>query len=382
MAIAAGGAHSLAVKRDGTVWAWGRNLEGQLGIGNQTAHFTPIQVPGLSGIASVRAGYSFSLALRTDGTATGTLWMWGNNDFGQIGDGTTATRYSAISQQSNVVAFTGGTVDAGAVLADGVGRTWGANFHGAAGDGTSNQAKYSPVVVNTLTNLQTLVIGDSHTLGLTTDGVVWSWGYDFYNEVSHEWSTSSQPNQPNPEPVVGVPAGVIIAIASGQWHSLALSRDGTIWAWGDNQFGELGDGTQNTKLRPIQVPNFSVGDETWLTGDPDGDGLPTWRELLLGTDPLNADTNGDGIPDGVAIAASISATNLDMDGDGVPNAVERARGTDPFRADSDGDGVADGVDAFPLDPTRWQAPAANPNDHTPPTITLIEPTSAVPIPPV
>ena len=135
------------------------------------------------------------------------------------------------------------------------------------------------------------------------------------------------------------------------------------------------------RTRPVQIASFSLGDETWLTADPDGDGLTTARELELGTDPLNADTNGDGVLDGAEISAGLSATNLDMDGDGLPNAIERAQGTDPFRADTDGDGVADGVDAFPLDPTRSQAPAPDPNDHTAPTITLIEPTNAVPIPP-
>jgi hypothetical protein len=136
------------------------------------------------------------------------------------------------------------------------------------------------------------------------------------------------------------------------------------------------------RTRPVKIPAFSLADETWLTADPDGDGLPTWRELELGTDPLNPDTNGDGILDGAEVAAGLSPTNLDMDGDGVPNAVERAQGTNPFRADTDGDGVADGVDAFPLDPARWQALTSDPNDQTAPTITLIEPTSAVPIPPL
>jgi len=100
------------------------------------------------------------------------------------------------------------------------------------------------------------------------------------------------------------------------------------------------------------------------------------RKLLDSSPSGNADTNGDGIPDGVAIKSGISATNLDMDGDGVSNAVELARGTDPFLADTDGDGVNDGQDCFPLDPSRWQCPAPDPNDHTPPTITLQEPTNA------
>ena len=100
------------------------------------------------------------------------------------------------------------------------------------------------------------------------------------------------------------------------------------------------------------------------------------EESALGTDGRKADTNGDGIPDGAALKAGISATNADMDGDGASNAVEASKGTDPFITDTDGDGVADGTDAFPLDPTRSEAPASNPSDVTPPILTLQEPTNA------
>jgi hypothetical protein len=132
----------------------------------------------------------------------------------------------------------------------------------------------------------------------------------------------------------------------------------------------------------VTVPGFAVGDESVVTGDPDGDGLPTYLELELGTDPANADTNGDGLLDGAAVRSGHSATNLDMDGDGLSNATERLRGLDPFRVDSDGDTVGDATDAFPLDPTRTTAPSPDPNDHTPPVITLTEPLNAIPIPPL
>jgi hypothetical protein len=114
--------------------------------------------------------------------------------------------------------------------------------------------------------------------------------------------------------------------------------------------------------------------------DSDGDGLLDWKERELGGGPNNPDTNGDGIWDGAAYAAGISLTDADMDGDGVSNTQEIAQGTDPFNPDTDGDGVNDGQDAFPLDPTRWDAPAPDPNDQTPPVITLDEPTHATLLP--
>ncbi len=125
---------------------------------------------------------------------------------------------------------------------------------------------------------------------------------------------------------------------------------------------------------------FSYLHDKYGLGDSDGDGLPDWKEREIGTDPYNADTNGDGIPDGIEYSMGISATNLDMDGDGLTNAQELVLGTNPFLADTDGDGVPDNQDAYPLDPTRWQAPTPDPNDYTPPVITLIEPVDAVLLP--
>lgn len=122
---------------------------------------------------------------------------------------------------------------------------------------------------------------------------------------------------------------------------------------------------------------FDAAAKWAAASDPDGDGLSSFREHQLGTDPLNADTNGDGVPDGAEVGMGKDPTNTDMDGDGLSNSVELQKGTDPFNPDTDGDGVFDGTDCFPLDSTRNQCPSADPNDHTPPTVTLGEPTDAV-----
>jgi hypothetical protein len=112
--------------------------------------------------------------------------------------------------------------------------------------------------------------------------------------------------------------------------------------------------------------------------DPDNDGLDGDEELAIGTDPNNWDSNGNGLADGPEYFAGYDPINQDTDGDGVSNAEELTLGTDPFLADTDHDGVLDGEDAFPLDPTRWDPPGSgDPNDHTPPTITLIEPAGAI-----
>jgi hypothetical protein len=142
---------------------------------------------------------------------------------------------------------------------------------------------------------------------------------------------------------------------------LALRADTSIREWGTGN--QLADG-------------LTLGNGSSATEDPDEDGLTNQEEWALGTDPYEADTNGDGIVDGAAAASGESALEPDMDGDGVLNTVEIAQGTDPFNPDTDGDGVNDGADAFPLDPTRTTAPSPDPNDTTPPAITLEEPTNA------
>ena len=179
-----------------------------------------------------------------------------------------------------------------------------------------------------------------------------------------------------PSRVAGAGTDVVVAKA-GKDFSVAARRNGAVWAWGFNTYGQFGDGTTTLSATPVQVPGFSLTNADWLSGDPDGDGLTTYRELQLGTDPLNPDTNGDAVPDGAEVAGGLSPTNLDMDGDGLANPVEIADGTSPFRADTDGDGVGDGQDAFPLDSSRSQGPQPTPGDTTPPTIILVYPRGAI-----
>jgi hypothetical protein len=161
---------------------------------------------------------------------------------------------------------------------------------------------------------------------------------------------------------VRLTSGNLVDVDAGGGLLLALRADTSILEWSPNQV--VANGT-------------FLGNSSGVNDDPDADGLTNAEEWNLGTDPLRADTNGDGISDGAAVASGLSPTNPDMDGDTVLNGAEIAQGTDPFNADTDGDGYSDGADAFPLDPTRWQAPSGTPGDTTPPVITLTEPTNAM-----
>ena len=377
VAIAAGEQHSLAVKKDGSLWSWGLNNSGQLGDGTQNGRLTPGVVSAVTGVAAVAAGAAHTLALKTDGATSGTVWTFGLNDFGQLGDGSTAPwRGTPIATLAAAIVLGAGKDHSLAVGSNGGVWAWGSNDMGKLGDGTLTNRSVA-VPVQEFESPATVEGSDLHSFALKT-GRVWGWGNDALSAIWDMAGHSTAIKLPTPAPTAG---SDVVAVTAGAAHAVAARRDGTIWAWGLNTNGQLGDGTTTERLVGVKVPNFSLTTADWLTGDQDGDGLATWRELEAGTDPRNADTNGDGLLDGAAVTSGQSATNTDMDGDGVANAVERTNGTDPFRVDSDGDTVNDATDAFPLDPSRWLPLQPTPGDTTPPIIVLIYPSSAILIPP-
>jgi hypothetical protein len=129
----------------------------------------------------------------------------------------------------------------------------------------------------------------------------------------------------------------------------------------------------------VPLPDLNLVDNAGLADDIDGDGLNGWGEFQHGCDPIVFDTNGDGIGDGTSVGLGLSCSNPDLDGDGLRNSDEIKLGTSPWDADSDGDFSLDGTDCAPLDPSRWEC-LIDPEDTTPPIITILEPADATPLP--
>ncbi|MFO1001954.1 MAG: Ig-like domain-containing protein [Planctomycetaceae bacterium] len=247
-AIATVSDHNLALLANGTVRSWGLNGNSQLGEGTTINRTTPVEVSGLSGVTAIAAGYYHSVALRSDGT----LRSWGWNGHGQLGDGTTSNRTTpvAVSGLSSVTAIAAGISHNMALRTDGTVHSWGYNNDGELGDGTT-ASRFTPVMVNGLSGVTAITAGDGHCLALRSDGTVRSWGWNFKGQLG-DGTTS---NRLTPVAVTGLTG--VTAIDAGGLHSVALRSDGTVRSWGRNLEGQLGDGTTTDRLTPVTVTGLT-----------------------------------------------------------------------------------------------------------------------------
>ncbi len=250
--ISMGCYHGLALKADGTVWAWGANGGGQLGDGTTANRTTAARVPGLDHVVAVSAGSGHCLALKADGT----VWAWGVNQFGQLGDGTTTNRLSPVpvTGLANSVWVEAGYVHSLALTAAGGLKAWGLNQAGALGDGTTTNRANPVDVLGLSSGVKGMSAGFFFSVAVTTGGAVKAWGANAYGELGDGTTTY----HPQPVNVTGLDGG-ITAVSAGNRHVLALTSTGGVKAWGGNQSGELGDGTSTDRWTPVDVPGLSTG---------------------------------------------------------------------------------------------------------------------------
>ncbi|MBV9739596.1 MAG: hypothetical protein JOZ30_08150 [Hyphomicrobiales bacterium] len=239
-AVAAGNRHSLALKSDGTLWAWGNNLEGQLGNGTKVNAAAVVQVRGLSDVAAVAAGMGHSLASRNDGT----VWAWGYNDDGELGDGTRKAHLTPaqIPGLLDVRAIAAGSHHSLALKNDGTVWMWGGQASGGFGQSTT------PRRVKGLSQIAAISAGGWYSLALKQDGTVWAWGV-----IADADQDDDTMNAIIKKPVQVHGLTNVVRVAAGMWHSLAIEKDGTTWAWGRNYSGALGDGTQANRASPVRA---------------------------------------------------------------------------------------------------------------------------------
>lgn len=265
--VAAGHEHSLALLADGSVWAWGWNEYGQIGsnapFGVGRAHsVTPVRVAGLpQSVSAIAAGGQFSLALLEDGT----VMAWGNNRFGQLGNGE-ATGEGAnpvpvlIPGLVNVISIAASGSHVLALLGDGRVMAWGNNTHAQAGidPGAEDDAAYrpyivSPVLVAGLVDVRAIAAGQVHSLALLADGKVMAWGAREYGELGD--GIIDPPYRPEPG-LVQLPAGITHIASSGSEHSIAVETDGSIWMWGGN-FNRQIDDDKEDRPTPVRLSRLA-----------------------------------------------------------------------------------------------------------------------------
>lgn len=239
---------SMALRQDGTVWTWGANENGQLGIGTTTNVNAPAQVAGLSGIKAISGGLAYhGMALSENGT----VWTWGKNDNGELGNGTTIQQNAPVmvTGLSDVKAIAAGGYYSLALKSDGTVWAWGVNGSGELGDGTTTD-RFVPVQVDGLTDVIAIAAGGSHSLAVKQDGTVWAWGSNTYGTLGDGTRTHRT------RPVQVRNLQHIVAVAGGGYHSLAVDRAGNVWSWGDNSRKQLGLSSNVSSLIPVPVPGI------------------------------------------------------------------------------------------------------------------------------
>ena len=270
--VAAGYSHTAAVTKDGDLYMWGYNNYGQLGVYSNADSKIPIKVNNSSStlpeksVKYVALGYYHSAAITKDGS----LYIWGCNSYGQLGDGTTTDRYTPIKIMDNVASVSLGDYHSAAVTKDGSLYMWGYNYRGRLGDGTTT-GRYTPVKI--MDNVASVSLGSGHSAAITKDGSLYMWGYNYYEQLGDGTTTDRY-----------TPVKIMDNVASvslGDFYSAAITKDGSLYMWGNNGYGQLGDGTTAKKTRPQRVASnvqsVELGNIHTTVISKDG-GLYTWGD--------------------------------------------------------------------------------------------------------
>lgn len=354
--VASGGmAHTLALKSDGSVWAWGSNESGQLGrSGDVTESKLPVKIEGLTAV-SITAGYNFSAALENDGNVivwgggsakptpvadldnvtaisagqtdmlalkydgsvwqwtvgsgsrpklvtglqkiaaisagggqflalsiTGQVWCWGRNDQGQLGLGDTTDRSEPVhmSRLADIVDIAAGYTHSLAVSFDGKVYAWGSNTYGQLGDSTLKSSSI-PVAVRSLGKIRQVSAGADTSMALADNGSIYTWGYGEYGQLG---SGNSEMTRTTPTTISSGTVGTTVFITSGLYHNMMVTSSGSMYTWGRNKNGQLGNG-RNTNSEALQYTvNLAIVGGAYKTGNysiNNLQGLHSWSETEI-----------------------------------------------------------------------------------------------------
>lgn len=343
-----GNGHVIATDREGKIWVWGYNNYGQLGLGHTNTVVAPTELSrpsGMSEVIDVEASIYSCYAV----DSTGKVWSWGYNSNGRLGDGTITPRNTpvAVSLTTGMPAIRSISSTDGHALAlgtDGTLWSWGYNGYGQLGNGNSSSS-YMPVFVSSGFSLGTKIsAGAYHSMLISQTGQVWCWGRNGYGQLGNGTITNSY------TPVLSSAVtdwNSLIMISAGKYHSLALKADGSLWSWGYNYYGQLGHGNTSSLMVPTKLLNLKLcQDDTDLDGMSD-----SWEKFYFGN--LSQIASGVYTAGGgtnlIAYSKGLNPLIIDNDKDGLPDVTELASGLDPLDwTDASGDADGDRI------PNLWE----------------------------
>ncbi len=250
--VCAAGLGSFAVKTNGTLWAWGYNVNGTLGTGTTNSVLTPMQVGTDTNWKTITGSYYVTFGIKTDGT----LWGWGINSYGQLGNGTTTPSLVPvqIGLDTDWKSIAGNTDVTFGLKNDGKLYGWGKPDYGQFNSGSIPNVSLVPIRIGVDSDWNSIAAGEFHIMALKNTGTLWGWGSNFYGQVG------AYPFQAQfSSPVKITDASNWVSVFAGFTDSFAIKSDGTLWAWGRNQFGELGGGVNYT----IHFPMLIGTDTDW-----------------------------------------------------------------------------------------------------------------------
>jgi alpha-tubulin suppressor-like RCC1 family protein len=254
--VSCGYDHTAAIKSDGSLWTWGYNAKGQLGRDTNKLSSGPAQI--MNKVSAVSCGSYFTAAIKTDGS----LWTWGDNSMGQLGNGTQNSSYTPAKIMDNVIAVSCGAGYAAAIKSDGSLWLWGTNSSGQLGNGLVGNARdknntlcqTTPVMV--MEDVISVSCSDNNTAAVTSDGSLWLWGNNTYSQLG---SPKTYNETVNGEPTQTVPVEVmddVVTVSCGYDFTAVVKTDGTLWTWGSNRYGQLGNGGVGNRT-------YTAGTHTW-----------------------------------------------------------------------------------------------------------------------
>lgn len=274
--VSAGRDFNIAIDNNGSLWAWGFNVRGQLGLGDTTDRYTPIQIMPGTTWKKVSAGFSHTLAISVDGS----LWVWGDNTWGELGNGAAGGYIhtpTMVDPYTDWVYVSAENTHSMAIRANGMLYGWGEQFRGKLGNGQETGYVATPTLIGTDDDWASVSAGFTHTMAIKKDGSLWGWGDNWFGQLGN--GESGNAHIINLTPINIGALHKWLSVSTMQNHTIAIRDDGSLWAWGINELGQLGIGGEGGRTLPTPV---------------DADPNTVWLSISTGASPHSIGIQSDG----------------------------------------------------------------------------------------